>query len=239
MTRKKKLQHRQARQARTPRRDATLVAITPVEYGGLQKAFDHFNVVLFERALPDVFITYQRKANSAGYFSADRFSGRVGKWGKHELALNPDGFINQTDEQVTQTLVHEMVHVWQHAFGKPSGRGYHNKEWAAKMKAIGLQPSSTGMVGGKETGQRMSDCIIPDGAFEQAFARLAATGWKLNLQSAHRPGKKGGTNNSKTKFSCACGQNAWGKPDLAIICEPCGIPMRAAERNVEADQLAA
>ena len=45
-------------------------AITPIEYGGLQTAFDHFNAALFDGALPDVFITYQRKANSAGYFLA-------------------------------------------------------------------------------------------------------------------------------------------------------------------------
>jgi hypothetical protein len=54
------------------------------------------------------------------------------------------------------TLVHEMVHVWQQHCGTPSKRGYHNKEWATKMKSVGPQPSSTGMVGGKETGQRMS-----------------------------------------------------------------------------------
>jgi predicted SprT family Zn-dependent metalloprotease len=205
------------------------IAITPVEYGGLQEAYDHFNRELFDGKLPDVFITYQRKAHSAGYFSADRFIGRAATFGKHELALNPDGFIGQTDKQVCQTLGHEMHHVWQHVDGTPAARGYHNKEWAAKMKSNGLQPSSTGMVGGKETGQRMSDYIIPGGKFEQAFGKLEATGWKLNLQSAHRPGPKG-TNNSKTKFTCAsCGQNAWGKPDLAIICLPCGIQMRAAD----------
>ena len=101
------------------------------------------------------------------------------------------------------------------------------------MKAIGLQPSNTGMVGGKETGQQMSHYIIPGGPFAKAFAKLAATGWKLNLQSAHRPGAKGGTN-SKTKFTCpACGQNAWGKPDLAIICKPCGADMLAPAPPVE------
>jgi hypothetical protein len=209
--------------------DAPL-AITPVEYTGLQRAYDHFNKDLFDDGLPDVFITYQRKAHSAGYFAADRFSGRVGQFGKHELALNPDGFINQSDEQVCQTLVHEMTHVWQHTDGKPSKRGYHNAEWAAKMKSIGLQPSSTGMVGGKETGQHMSDYIIPDGPFTYAFAKLAKTGWALNLQSAHRPGLKGGAN-SKTKFTCSsCGQNAWGKPDLAIVCKPCGIEMRSYDQ---------
>ena len=215
------------------------VAITPIEYGGLQEAYDHFNAVLFEGGLPDVFITYQRRANSFGYFSPDRFSGRIGEFGKHELALNPDAFINQSDEQVCQTLVHEQAHVWQHTSGTPAARGYHNKEWAAKMKAIGLQPSSTGMPGGKETGQRMMDYIIPDGPFTKAFAKLAATGWKLNLQSAHRPGAKGGTN-SKTKFTCtACGQNAWGKPDLAILCEPCGIKMHAASVTARSYDVAA
>jgi predicted SprT family Zn-dependent metalloprotease len=213
------------RQLRSYQRKADQpTAITPIEYSGLQEAYDHFNKTLFEGTLDDVFITYQRKAHSAGYFSPDRFSGRGGNSGKHhELALNPDGFINQTDQQICQTVVHEMTHRWQHQWGTPSERRYHNKEWAAKMKAIGLQPSSTGMVGGKETGQRMSDYIIPSGPFTKAFAKLAATGWNLNLQSAHQPGPKGG-NDSKTPFTRpACGQNAWGKPGLAVICTPCVV----------------
>jgi hypothetical protein len=76
------------------------VAITPVEYSGLQEAYDHFNRELFEGALPDVFITYQRKANSLGYFGADRFAGRVIKGGRHELALNPDGFVGKSDREI-------------------------------------------------------------------------------------------------------------------------------------------
>jgi DNA-directed RNA polymerase subunit RPC12/RpoP len=211
------------------RKAEQLVAITPIEYGGLQEAYDHFNRALFDGALPDVFITYQRHAHSRGHFSADRFSGRIGEFGKHELALNPDHFLGRSDEQISSTLGHEMMHVWQHVFGKPAARGYHNKEWAAKMKSIGLQLSNTGAVGGKETGQQMSHYIIPDGPFAKAFSALAATGWRLNLQSAHRPGAKGGIN-SKTKFTCAeCGQNAWGKPDLAIRCELCGVKMLSAD----------
>jgi len=86
------------------------------------------------------------------------------------------------------------------------------------------------MVGGKETGQKMSDYIIPDGPFTKTYAKLAATGWKLNLQSAHRPGAKGGTN-SNTKFTCSsCGQNVWGKPDTKVLCMPC-----FAERHPDID----
>src|SRR5262249_14852823 len=75
-------------------------AITPAEYSGLQEAYDHFNKELFGGKLPDVFITYQRKARSLGYFSADRFNGRLDKTGRHELALNPDGFIGNSDKEI-------------------------------------------------------------------------------------------------------------------------------------------
>jgi hypothetical protein len=201
--------------------------ITPAEYSGLQEAYTHFNNQLWGGALPDVFITYQRHAHSRGYFANDRFSGRLDKSAAHELALNPDGFVGETDKKICSTLVHEQAHVWQHVHGKPSARGYHNKQWAAKMRSIGLQPSSTGMPGGRETGQRMSHYILDDGAFSLSYDELAATGWKLNLQSAHRPPSRGGGKN-KTKFICPdCGQNAWGKADLRITCTSCGLEMPA------------
>jgi hypothetical protein len=96
----------------------------------------------------------------------------------------------------------------------PKNRAYHNKEWAAKMKTIGLHPSDTGQVGGKETGARVSQYIVAGGRFAIAFAKLAATGWHLKLESAQLAG--GRHPNSKVKFTCSCGQNAWGKHDLAI-----------------------
>lgn len=198
------------------------LALTPVEYNGLQAAYDHFNAELFGGQLPDLLITLQRRANSKGYYSANRFSSRGSAARHDELALNPDTFISRTDQEIASTLVHEQVHVWQHHFGKEPSRSYHDKQWAAKMKSIGLQPSSTGAVGGKETGARVTHYIIPGGLFEKSFARLAAKKWKLNLQSAHRPGPQVAIPNSKTKFSCqACHQNAWGKPDLQIICGSC------------------
>jgi hypothetical protein len=120
-----------------------------------------------------------------------------------------------------------MCHAWQKECGEPSARGYHNKEWAATMKSIGLQPSSTGAPGGKETGQQITHYIIPGGDFQLAFQKLEQTGWKLNLQSAHVPGSQKGPS-LKTKFSCPkCAQNAWGKPDLQVTCTPCGLSMQS------------
>ncbi|SPE34073.1 hypothetical protein SBA3_2090010 [Candidatus Sulfopaludibacter sp. SbA3] len=33
-----------------------------------------------------------------------------------------------------------MAHVWQQTHGKPPTRSYHDRQWAAKMKEIGLHP---------------------------------------------------------------------------------------------------
>jgi predicted SprT family Zn-dependent metalloprotease len=212
--------------SRSHKHAARAPAITPIEYSGLQRAFEHFNSELFDGTLVNVMITYQRRSHSMGYFAPDRFAGRIEHGKQHELALNPDGFYGETDQAVCQTLVHEMVHLKQHLHGKPSAGGYHNREWAAMMKAVGLYPSNTGKPGGKETGAHMSDYVLADGAFAKAFTKLAAAGWRLNLQSAPRAGAKGGGNNSKTKFSCPkCRQNAWGKPDLSVRCDVCDLKM--------------
>jgi len=137
--------------------------ITLTEYQGFQHAYDFFNRELFDGSLPQVLVTLQRHANTRGYFFPERFHGRIDQSAVHELALNPDSFTGRTDEMIFSTLVHEMCHVWQQTHGKPPRRSYHDRQWAAKMGEIGLQPSSTGEEGGKETGQSMSHYIIPDG----------------------------------------------------------------------------
>jgi predicted SprT family Zn-dependent metalloprotease len=210
------------------RKNSEPTAITPVEYGGLQDAYEFFNRELFAGELPDIFITYQRRARSRGYFSPDRFSARIGEFDRHEVALNPDNFVDRTDEEICSTLVHEQCHVLRHQI-KGKSSSYHDKAWGALMKEIGLYPSDTGKPGGKETGHRVSHYIIPSGPFAEAFTKLEATGWQLNLES-HRSDKKRGIDKNKMKFSCTeCGQNAWGRPDLQITCTICSIEMPAAE----------
>jgi hypothetical protein len=135
---------------------------------------------------------------------------------------NPDNFTGRTDEMILSTLVHEMVHVWQQTYGNPPRRSYHDRQWAAKMREIGLQPSSTGEEGGKETGQSMSHYVIPDGRYAKAYAKLAATGFQLHWQSIPATEQARGKKSSKTKFTCPeCGLNAWAKPDAHLICGMC------------------
>jgi SprT-like family len=155
-------------------------AITPVEYRAFQEAYDFFNAELFGGSLPHVLVTLQRHAKARAYFSPERFSGRnEAKVTAHELAMNPDSFTGRTDESILSTLAHEMAHVWQQTHGTPPRRSYHDRQWAAKMKEIGLQPSTNGEPGGKETGQSVTHYIIPGGLYAKAYAKLKAKGFSF------------------------------------------------------------
>jgi predicted SprT family Zn-dependent metalloprotease len=80
-----------------------------------------------------------------------------------EIAMNPVYFSIRTIKATLSTLVHEMVHQWQFHFGEPGRRGYHNKQWAARMERVGLMPSDTGEPGGRKVGQSMTHYIIAGG----------------------------------------------------------------------------
>ena len=133
-------------------------------YQALLTAYNHFNDTLFSRALPPVIFTVQRQKDLLGYFAPERWASPDGER-CHEIAINPTHMGQSRVIEVLQTLVHEMVHCWQHCHGSPGRGSYHNKEWAYKMIEVGLHPSSTGEPGGDIVGQHMSDYPIENGLF--------------------------------------------------------------------------
>jgi predicted SprT family Zn-dependent metalloprotease len=196
------------------------------QYGEFDAAYDFFNDRLFDGALPRCLITMQRKANAKGFFCGSRFASWDDTDVRDEIALNPAIFKSRTVEETLGTLVHEMVHLWQHHCGDPGRTGYHNKEWADRMEEIGLMPTSTGEPGGKRTGQRVTHYIIPDGPFSVACADLIASG--ATLPYVQRTDEQVASKKlaSKTKFKCQeCGAQAWGKPDLLLVCGSDGVVM--------------
>lgn len=201
---------------------------TPETYDSLQRAYDRFNADLFSGALPGCLITMQRKAAALGYFAPDRFGD--GNIVTDEIALNPDHFKTRGSEKVLSTLVHEMVHLWQHHFGRPGRGSYHNREWADRMHSVGLTPSDTGAPGGRETGQRMSHFIKADGRFQEVYKTLAFGALYHDLWGQSEGRKKVAQTKakSKTRYTCPqCGLNAWARPDVRIICAECYILLEA------------
>lgn len=204
-------------------------------YTGFDAAYAFFNKTLFDDELPPCLITMQRHRKAYGFFAGKRFA--LGeKEIIDEIALNPSHFARGPLETFS-TLVHEMAHLWQAHFGKPSRNGYHNKEWAEKMHEVGLVPSDNGEPGGKETGQKVSHYIADNGAYSSAFKAFVktregkqATALYIEVWSdeeAQRKAKQKAS--SKTKFSCPdCGQNAWAKADAMLSCGVCEEVMEAA-----------
>ena len=206
-------------------------------YDDFNMAYDFFNEQLFNRQLPRCLITMQRKNKAFGYFAGERFGTPTGEDKTDEIALHPSHFKDRSTEEVLSTLVHEMAHLWQHHFGKLSRAGYHNKEWASKMKDIGLLPSSTGAPGGKETGQKVSHYISETGPFARVCADLVNQGFIVPYVERWTEGGKAKAKKkaaSKTKYTCAsCDLNAWGKPAIHLICGDCNERMAADEPDEE------
>lgn len=214
-------------------------------FGALNSAYKYFNYELFDYKLPsNCVLNLSRKQNTHGFFAPERYRERGTKvYNTHEISLTPTTLYRSPIE-IFSTLVHEMCHLWQWEFGSPSRGGYHNKEWARKMIEVGLMPSDTGKEGGKKTGQSMTHFIVSEGAYEIAFGNMpeeyivpfkSLEGDILQRLIEGEPepsttslpkGKSGKTkpvkSPNRTKYSCPCGENAWGKPTLQMKCRKCG-----------------
>ena len=200
---------------------ATPAAPTPEQFSAYQAMYDHFNRELFDGELPQVILNFSRRAGSLGFFAAERWDN--GHARTHEISLNPAYLKERPPVDVASTLVHEMVHLWQHEQGTPSRAGYHNAQWAEKMETVGLVPSDTGRPGGRKVGQQVDHYAQDAGAFQRAFERLPGgclLPWQCQPEAARGASSVAGARN-KVKYSCpSCWSNVWGRPDLEIQCVP-------------------
>jgi predicted SprT family Zn-dependent metalloprotease len=229
--------------------------ITTMQFQTLDDLYAFYNVKLFGAALPECIVNLSRRAHSYGFFAPNLWTslnGDTSKFSKyaHEISLNPD-YLLRPPVEWHSTLVHEMVHLWQNEFGKPSHSSYHNKQWANKMESIGLMPSDTGQPGGARTGQHMTHYVIPGGAFETVFLSITPEQIEylrlkyLPVASISGPYKSPGLNNpddpdapdiptspnpgktksgERLKYTCSCGNNVWARSGLSIQCLNCNTP---------------
>jgi hypothetical protein len=148
-----------------------------------------------------------------------------------EISLNPAYLKMRTPRETMATLVHEMCHLWQQVYGKPSRGGYHNAEWADAMDRVGLTPSTTAAPGGARTGQKVSHYIAIGGAFERAFEALPE-GARLPFVCDETPRAKAAAKRaSKSPYVCGCGCKVWGKPGLRLTCDTCGDAFEVEENK--------
>ena len=212
--------------------------ITKQQFNTLEDLFVYYNDLLFNGELPYCLVNLSRHRDAAGFFIQGNWKALNGDI-KHEISINPDT-LGKGDEYWHSTLVHEMVHMWQCEFGKPSRYNYHNKEWAKKMIEVGLMPTDTGQPGGKTIGQNMSDYVMKNGKFNKAFCSISQkqlSNLLLPYINSHKyysdsdsqvtteidvnKEEKESKSGKKIKYSCQCGTNVWGKSGLILHCQGC------------------
>lgn len=214
-------------------------SVKPTEetYDRLQQAYEHFNVALFGGTLPNALITLQRRKRSFGFFSGAKFANAEGIKAD-EIALNPTLYADWPLPEMLAGLVHDMVHLWQHHFGTPGRGRYHNREWAGKMKSIGLQPVDSGRESGKETGEALFQLIVAGGPFAQAAEQLIGQGFAIDWREVLPPPApnamgEGGDEPAKpdkagkrVRYRCPhCDLKAWAKHDAQLMCGADMLPM--------------
>ncbi len=197
------------------------------QYSNLSAAYDYFNEALFDNELaPCMIITEGSNPRCLGHFSPEAWQGADGEGVCHEINLS-QRHLNRPLVETFGTLVHEMCHLKQQDFGKPSKGGYHNKEFGTMMKEVGLYPSATGQEGGKETGVSMTHYIIPEGPFQAAFDDMPES---IKLPWVNAPRKlKEKKPPTRVKYACECGTAAWAKRGISLKCGECDEEMISEE----------
>lgn len=164
------------------------------------------------------------------------------------LGINPK-YLNRETSVILATICHELCHVYENQYIHIAKNGYHDRQWAELMHDCGLEPVflnksktavSTRIVSGGEfeamvkefkdvNGEDFFNIVeyTKDTERKTLVALGLADGLEMedDLPKADNADKVIKTyNRSKTKYVCPqCNAKVWGKPNLNISCEDCGL----------------
>lgn len=100
-----------------------------------------FNIAFFkDQSIPVPAISFQKaRVSTLGQY----VSGRNAFGIKENININR-AHLNRPMWELLAALLHEMVHSWQTAYGKPSKSWFHNKEFRLKMMQFGIACNTKG-----------------------------------------------------------------------------------------------
>jgi hypothetical protein len=131
----------------------------------------------------------------------------------HEITINTK-FLPQPLGNTLETLLHEMLHLWQATHGKPGKNNYHNKEYTNKCMELGITSTDKGRSMG----------IIESKAFISLLEKHNIKTDDLLKYNPENPEpirvKPKGTSKMK-KWSCGCQNVRAGKKEFKAVCIIC------------------
>ena len=200
--------------------------------GYLNKVFDLLNAEFFENALSRPTITIQSTPKAYGHFSLrdDTWVSKLG--GTHEINIGA-GTLARPIEEVTATLLHEMVHYYNYELGIQDcsrGNTYHNRRFKDAAEAHGLCVSHSDKYGWSHTspGEDLLDFVLENSLTDILINRNEFTGFQITGTGTHS-----GTltpppprTSSTRKYLCpCCGNSVRATKVVNIACLDCAKQM--------------
>ena len=197
--------------------------------GYLNKMFDLLNAAFFESALSRPTITIQSTPRAYGHFSLreDTWVSKLG--GTHEINIGA-GTLARPIEEVSATLLHEMVHYYNYQQGiQDCSRGgtYHNRKFKEAAEAHGLIVEHSDKYGWSHTepSDELLDFVLEHDLTDILINRNEYSGFQITGTGTHS-GTPTGTatpkKSSSRKYACPCyGMSVRATKVVNIACMDC------------------
>ena len=200
--------------------------------GYLNKIFDLLNEEFFESALSRPTITIQSTPKAYGHFSLrdDTWISKIG--GTHEINIGA-GTLSRPIENVCATLLHEMVHYYNHIHGVQDcsrGNTYHNKRFKTAAEQRGLCVEHSDKYGWSHTspGDELLQFCLDNDLSDILLNRNEFGGYRVTGTGTHAPATPTVTRrpSSTRKYICPCCSNSVrATKNVNIGCLDCGVQM--------------
>lgn len=184
--------------------------------GQLEKMFRALNARYFNGELQEVIITLQNTPSAYGHITCSK-NWKAGEKDRHEINIST-GTLNRPIEEVTATLLHEMVHLYNIQNGIQDcsrGNTYHNKKFrdaAIKRDLDITHHEKYGWTITKPT-EALLDFIIEQGWEDIQMYDQSRSGAEPN--KTKKP-------SSTKKYQCPCCKNSVrATKQVNIICGDC------------------
>ena len=207
----------------------------------LERIFDRFNKRFFNSALLKPTITLSQKgtkmAKTQGWCTEEKVWVRTRDGQEvdrhHEINICPE-YLNRPPEEICETLLHEMVHLYNITNGIKdcsSNGQYHNKQFKTSAKAHGLIAEKVRNYGYAKTS------LNPEAA--ELIKRLDLTAFVLYRDSMRKDTTGSSSSQPKQsstrKYVCPkCGTSIRATKEVNVICGNCKRPFMEDKPGNEA-----
>ena len=198
--------------------------------GYLNKVFDLLNAEFFENELSRPTITIQSTPKAYGHFSLreDTWVSKLGE--THEINIGA-GTLSRPIEEVAATLLHEMVHYYNHVHGIQDcsrGNTYHNRQFKEAAEARGLNVTRSDKYGWSHTSPAdgLLDFVLKNDLTDILINRNDFGGFQITGTGTHNGvptfGGIAPRKSSSRKYTCpCCGMSIRATREVNVACMDC------------------